>query len=45
MVSNPEFSDIPAGMPAPDLKYNDFVVYDSAQVRLRYAVLCEFHSN
>ena len=24
------------------LNYNEFVVYDNAQVKLRYAVLCEF---
>lgn len=45
LVPNPEFADLPPGVSAPDLKYNDFVVYDSAQVRLRFAVLCQFHSN
>ena len=43
MMSNPEYNECPPGITSPELKYNDFVVYDSAQVRLRYAVLCQFH--
>jgi len=44
MQRNPEMEDCPTGVSTPELKYNDFVVYDEAQVRLRYAVLCEFHT-
>jgi len=29
------------GHPTPDLKLNDFVVYDEAQVKMRYMVDCE----
>ena len=29
------------GQPTPDLKLNDYVVYDEAQVKMRYMVDCE----
>jgi len=38
--SSPEITDLPPGQGVPDLKLNDFVCYDEAQVRLRYAVFC-----
>ena len=44
LATNPELADGPKhdeGM--NDLKFNEFVVYDNAQVRLRYAVQCEFY--
>jgi hypothetical protein len=41
--SSPEISDLPIGQGVPDLKLNDFVCYDEAQVKLRYAVFCEFN--
>ncbi len=44
LKSNPELQDLPVGTGVPDLKLNDFVCYDQAQVRLRYAVFCEYHS-
>lgn len=40
MRSNPEISDLPIGQGVPDLKLNDFVCYDEAQVKLRYALFC-----
>ena len=40
--SNPEISDLPIGQGVPDLKLNDFVCYDEAQVKIRYAVFCQF---
>jgi hypothetical protein len=45
MRSNPEYNECPPGVTAPDLRFNDFVVFDPAQVVIRYAVLCEFHCN
>ena len=44
MKANPELAEGPQheeGM--NDQKFNDFVVYDNAQVKLRYALLCEFY--
>lgn len=40
LKANPELQDLPVGTGVPDLKLNDFVCYDQAQVRLKYAVFC-----
>jgi len=40
--SNPDLEDKPASVNVPDLRFNDFVVFDTAQVKLKYAVLCDF---
>jgi hypothetical protein len=39
---NPDLDDKPAVVNMPDLRFNDFVVFDQAQVKLKYAVLCDF---
>ena len=38
MAPNPDLEEMPAGENPPDLKFNDFVVYDSSQVKMRYFV-------
>ena len=43
MKKNPDLEDAPAGMSSPELRFNDFVVYDKAQVRMKYALLCDFY--
>jgi hypothetical protein len=42
LKANPDLEEKPPALSVPDLRFNDFVVYDVAQVRLRYAVLCDF---
>lgn len=41
LVANPDISDLGSGLITSDLKFNDFVIYDESQVRLRYLVQCE----
>ena len=41
LKENPDLEDKPVGMNVPDLRFNDFVVFDPAQVRLRYALLVD----
>lgn len=41
MKANPDLEDAPVGMNTPEARFNDFVIYDAAQVRLRYALLCD----
>ena len=38
LAANPDLEEVPAGENPPDLKFNDFVVYDEAQVKMRYIV-------
>ena len=38
MAPNPDLDDLPTGENPPDLKFNDFVVYDEAQIKMRYFV-------
>ena len=41
LKENPDMDEKPVGVNMPDLKFNDFVVFDPAQVRIRYALLCD----
>lgn len=38
LSGNPDLKDLPVGMTDSDLKVNEFVVYDIAQVRMKYLV-------
>ena len=38
MDSNSDLDQLPSGTMAPDLKFNEYVVYDESQVRLRFLV-------
>ena len=43
LKQNPDLKEDPQQYEnSKGLNYNEFVVYDNAQVKLRYAVLCEF---
>ena len=35
---NADLEEMPSGQNPPDLKFNDFVVYDESQVKMRYFV-------
>lgn len=38
MGSNSDLEDIPKGVNPSDLKFNEFVVYDDSQVKMRFLV-------
>lgn len=38
ITSNSDLDQMPTGLMAPDLKFNEYVVYDESQVRLRFLV-------
>jgi hypothetical protein len=38
VAHNPDLDELPSGQNPPDLKLNDFVVYDESQIKMRYLV-------
>lgn len=38
MSANTDLDELPAGQTPPDLKFNEYVVYDESQVKMRYLI-------
>ena len=36
IAENPDLEELPVGQNPPDLKFNDFVVYDESQIKMRF---------
>lgn len=41
MQANVDLEKLPQGQNPPDLKFNDYVVFDDSQVKMRYLVECQ----